>query len=100
MGIPCRLVKGSHYTGTDEGAVNIVKLESDRLETVIKVASRRCFFVLSLLHHLIFITALCGQSEMMRANGSESRTIGQRQRPPYGQARFGNMCAGAELELL
>ncbi|KAH7287233.1 hypothetical protein KP509_32G045200 [Ceratopteris richardii] len=30
VGIPCRIVKGSHYTGTDEGAVNIVKLELDR----------------------------------------------------------------------
>eukprot|EP00250_Pteridium_aquilinum_P006238 c16196_g1_i1 orf=670-3183(-) len=30
VGIPCRLVKGSHYTGTDEGAVNVVKLESER----------------------------------------------------------------------
>lgn len=30
VGIPCRLVKGSHYTGTDEGAVNVVKLDSER----------------------------------------------------------------------
>ena len=35
VGIPCRLVKGSHYTGTDEGAVNIIKLESERFGTVI-----------------------------------------------------------------
>ncbi|KAH9322334.1 hypothetical protein KI387_016973, partial [Taxus chinensis] len=27
VGIPCRLVKGSHYTGIDGGAVNIVKLD-------------------------------------------------------------------------
>uniref|UniRef100_A0A0D6QWQ9 non-specific serine/threonine protein kinase n=1 Tax=Araucaria cunninghamii TaxID=56994 RepID=A0A0D6QWQ9_ARACU len=30
VGIPCKLVKGSHYTGTDDGAVNIVKLEHER----------------------------------------------------------------------
>ncbi|MCO5564911.1 hypothetical protein L7F22_018579 [Adiantum nelumboides] len=30
VGIPCRLVKGSHYTGTDEGAVNVVKLDAER----------------------------------------------------------------------
>ncbi|KAF8388076.1 hypothetical protein HHK36_026742 [Tetracentron sinense] len=30
VGIPCRLVKGSHYTGIDDDAVNIIKLENDR----------------------------------------------------------------------
>lgn len=30
VGIPCRLVKGSHYTGIDEGAVNIIKLDFER----------------------------------------------------------------------
>ncbi|KAL8553756.1 hypothetical protein ACS0TY_002154 [Phlomoides rotata] len=29
VGIPCRLVKGSHYTGVDDDAVNIVKLQDD-----------------------------------------------------------------------
>ncbi|KZV39942.1 hypothetical protein F511_11322 [Dorcoceras hygrometricum] len=29
VGIPCRLVKGSHYTGFDDDAVNIVKLQDD-----------------------------------------------------------------------
>lgn len=28
--MPCRLVKGSHYTGVEEDAVNIVKLEDER----------------------------------------------------------------------
>ncbi|WOK97867.1 serine/threonine-protein kinase EDR1 [Canna indica] len=28
--IPCRLVKGSHYTGIDDDAVNIIKLDNDR----------------------------------------------------------------------
>lgn len=27
IGIPCRLVKGSHYTGVDDDAVNIIKLD-------------------------------------------------------------------------
>lgn len=27
VGIPCRLVKGSHYTGIDGGAINIIKLD-------------------------------------------------------------------------
>jgi len=30
VGIPCRVVKGSHYTGTDDGAVNMVKLDNER----------------------------------------------------------------------
>ncbi|KAL1549641.1 Serine/threonine-protein kinase edr1 [Salvia divinorum] len=29
VGIPCRLVKGSHYTGVEDDAVNIVKLHDD-----------------------------------------------------------------------
>ncbi|XP_043690935.1 serine/threonine-protein kinase EDR1 [Telopea speciosissima] len=30
IGVPCRLVKGSHYTGIEDDAVNIIKLENDR----------------------------------------------------------------------
>ncbi|KAF9622615.1 hypothetical protein IFM89_032514 [Coptis chinensis] len=30
VGVPCRLVKGSHYTGIDDDAVNIIKLENER----------------------------------------------------------------------
>lgn len=30
VGIPCRLLKGSHYTGNDDDAVNIIKVENDR----------------------------------------------------------------------
>ncbi|KAF8392406.1 hypothetical protein HHK36_022748 [Tetracentron sinense] len=30
VGIPCRLVKGCHYTGTDDDAVNIIKLDNER----------------------------------------------------------------------
>ncbi|KAF3786142.1 Serine/threonine-protein kinase [Nymphaea thermarum] len=30
VGVPCRLVKGSLYTGVDDGAVNIIKAEDDR----------------------------------------------------------------------
>ncbi|XP_042509087.1 serine/threonine-protein kinase EDR1-like isoform X2 [Macadamia integrifolia] len=30
IGVPCRLVKGSHYTGVEDDAVNIIKLENDR----------------------------------------------------------------------
>lgn len=30
VGITCRLVKGSHYTGVEDDAVNIIKLENDR----------------------------------------------------------------------
>uniref|UniRef100_A0A2N9I7X7 EDR1/CTR1/ARMC3-like peptidase-like domain-containing protein n=1 Tax=Fagus sylvatica TaxID=28930 RepID=A0A2N9I7X7_FAGSY len=29
--MPCRLVKGSHYTGIEDDAVNIIKLEDERL---------------------------------------------------------------------
>lgn len=28
--LPCRLVKGSYYTGTDEGAVNLIKVAPER----------------------------------------------------------------------
>ncbi|XP_024515164.1 probable serine/threonine-protein kinase SIS8 [Selaginella moellendorffii] len=34
VGIPCRLVKGKHYTGVDEGAVNIIK-DADSREYII-----------------------------------------------------------------
>ncbi|KAK6915472.1 hypothetical protein RJ641_020589 [Dillenia turbinata] len=30
VGIPCRLVKGSHYTGIEDDAVNIIKQENER----------------------------------------------------------------------
>lgn len=30
VGIPCKLVKGSHYTGVEDDAVNIIKLPNDR----------------------------------------------------------------------
>lgn len=29
--LPCKLVKGSHFTGVEDDAVNIVKLEEERL---------------------------------------------------------------------
>ncbi|KAI3881798.1 hypothetical protein MKX03_002812, partial [Papaver bracteatum] len=29
INLPCRLVKGSYYTGTDDGAVNMIKLDYD-----------------------------------------------------------------------
>ncbi|KAL9176706.1 hypothetical protein ABFS82_01G013600 [Erythranthe guttata] len=29
INLPCKLVKGSYYTGTDEGAVNLIKLDSE-----------------------------------------------------------------------
>ncbi|KAF3454366.1 hypothetical protein FNV43_RR04813 [Rhamnella rubrinervis] len=28
--MPCRLLKGSHYTGVEDGAVNVIKLEDER----------------------------------------------------------------------
>ncbi|KAM0944103.1 putative protein kinase TKL-CTR1-DRK-2 family [Dioscorea sansibarensis] len=30
VGVPCKLVKGSHYTGVDDDAVNIIKLDTGR----------------------------------------------------------------------
>lgn len=30
INLPCRLVKGSHYTGVEDDAVNIIKLEDER----------------------------------------------------------------------
>ena len=65
VGIPCRLVKGSHYTGTDEGAVNIVKLDSERLETVIGILTSRCqlFFCFGII--LILIMTLHDQPGMV-----------------------------------
>jgi hypothetical protein len=37
VGIPCRLVKGSHYTGIDGGAVNIIKLDFERYSFLLLV---------------------------------------------------------------
>ena len=39
--LPCRLVKGSHYTGIEDDAVNIIKLEDERLWLVLAV----CFYI-------------------------------------------------------
>lgn len=30
INLPCMLVKGSYYTGTDDGAVNLIKVEDGR----------------------------------------------------------------------
>ena len=30
INLPCMLVKGSYYTGTDDGAVNLIKLDDKR----------------------------------------------------------------------
>ncbi|KAJ3673586.1 hypothetical protein LUZ60_005578 [Juncus effusus] len=35
VGIQCKLVKGSHYTGVDDDAVNIIKLNNDREEYLV-----------------------------------------------------------------
>lgn len=35
MGIPCRLVKGRQYTGSDDAAINFVKIDDGRLFTVL-----------------------------------------------------------------
>jgi hypothetical protein len=29
VGIPCKLVKGSHYTGVEDDAINIIKMGND-----------------------------------------------------------------------
>jgi hypothetical protein len=43
--LPCRLVKGSHYTGIEDDAVNIIKLEDERLWLVLAV----CFYIYELI---------------------------------------------------
>lgn len=35
ISLPCRLVKGSHYTGIEDDAINMIKLEDERLLLVI-----------------------------------------------------------------
>jgi len=40
--MPCRLVKGSHYTGVEDDAVNIIKLEDERLSFLFKYFSCNC----------------------------------------------------------
>jgi hypothetical protein len=30
VGIPCKLVKGSHYTGLEDDAINIIKMDNRR----------------------------------------------------------------------
>lgn len=47
--MPCRLLKGSYYTGVDDGAVNVIKLENERFALV---ASRAfSFFPISFIVH-------------------------------------------------
>lgn len=35
--LPCMLVKGSYYTGTDDGAVNLIKLDDKRYSLTVVV---------------------------------------------------------------
>ena len=35
--LPCMLVKGSYYTGTDDGAVNLIKLDNKRYSLTVVV---------------------------------------------------------------
>ena len=37
VSVPCRLVKGSHYTGVEDDAVNIIKLDNERLRLLLVV---------------------------------------------------------------
>lgn len=30
VGLPCRLLRGKHYTGTEDDAVNVIKLPNER----------------------------------------------------------------------
>lgn len=39
VGVPCRLVKGSHYTGIEDDAVNIIKLDNERLQLLLVLES-------------------------------------------------------------
>lgn len=52
INMPCRLVKGSHYTGVEDDAVNIIKLEGERLR--IFVFSCICYLT-NLCVHLLLI---------------------------------------------
>ncbi|KAF0934160.1 hypothetical protein E2562_023423 [Oryza meyeriana var. granulata] len=35
VNLPCKLVKGIYYTGTDEGAINLVKIDFDSVEYIV-----------------------------------------------------------------
>jgi sterile alpha motif and leucine zipper-containing kinase AZK len=35
INLPCMLVKGSYYTGTDDGAVNLIKLDDKRYSLIV-----------------------------------------------------------------
>lgn len=48
--LPCRLVKGSHYTGIEDDAVNIIKLKDERLWAFLAVF----FLYVSIISLFIF----------------------------------------------
>jgi hypothetical protein len=40
VGIPCKLVKGSNYTGgDDDNAINIIKMDNERYQDVLSMHS-------------------------------------------------------------
>lgn len=59
VGVPCRLVKGSHYTGVEDDAVNIIKLDNERLQPLLVV---ECFIILTFYLHSknSILLVLCG----------------------------------------
>ena len=72
--MPCRLVKGSHYTGVEDDAVNIIKLEDERLKFLLSLyfscicccacmcMSYACLLVSLSLFRVLFLT--CAQKEL------------------------------------
>jgi len=49
INLACRLVKGSHYTGEEDDAVNLIKLDDER-----------CWLALLLLCYCNHIITYCG----------------------------------------
>ena len=52
--LPCRLVKGSHYTGIEDDAVNIIKLKDERLWAFLAV-----FFFIYIYYLIIYLFCDC-----------------------------------------
>lgn len=49
--MPCRLLKGVHYTGVEDGAVNVVKLEDDRCAC----ACMMCCWIYTFIHAIMYV---------------------------------------------
>ncbi|KAF6142260.1 hypothetical protein GIB67_012109, partial [Kingdonia uniflora] len=97
VGISCRLVKGSHYTGNDDDAINIVKLENEREFLVDLMAAPGTLIPADILNLKDTSFTLCepGFSKSPQAIGDLNIDISAL-KPPHGAYKAGSQKSNFE----